>query len=335
MKSDWEFDHVGLVVSDLDEILTYYPSIGIGVDIGPLSPNATRPVPGSPEEEPPPTSMTVYGEPHVPSQKPVTSGRVAVNRIIENIQMGSLVIECILGRPDGNGMNDDYFRDNGEGISHVCYNVPDPESETVALIEKGAGTVMSLEQEGRIVENYLETGRYGRIWFSFRPPAEERHKAWQAHNRAHPLVSDWKFRGMGVATRDLDKAAEYYRHLGIATLQPEVLLDSSSSPGFRVHGLTGTAARARTMTALSGPVLYEFAQPLERETTYGECLTGRGEGVYSLDFTVDNLEKETAMLVYRGIRIVLGGKTEDGSSFAFFDTRKVGNLMVKLVQEGG
>jgi hypothetical protein len=34
MKSDWEFDHVGLVVRDLDEVLAYYPSLGIGVDIG-------------------------------------------------------------------------------------------------------------------------------------------------------------------------------------------------------------------------------------------------------------------------------------------------------------
>ena len=81
-----------------------------------------------------------------------------------------------------------------------------------------------------------------------------------------------------------------------------------------------------------GPVAYEFAQSLEKETTFGEFLTRRGEGAYSLDFMVDDLEKETARLVYRGIRVVLSGKTKDGSAFAYFDTRKVGNLMVKLVQ---
>jgi catechol 2,3-dioxygenase-like lactoylglutathione lyase family enzyme len=332
MKSDWEFDHIGLVVRDLDEVLAYYPSLGIGVDIGPLGNGAVWPVPGSPEEEPEPTTMMMYGKPFVNRPRlPVTEG-VSVNRIIENLQVGSLVIECIRGRPDGNGMNDDFFRDYGEGISHICYNVPDPEKETDELVAKGTDIVMSLERRGKIAENYLGTSKYGNIWLSFRPPAEKWHKAWQAHNRAHPLVSSWKFRGMGVATIDLDKAAEYYQHLGIATLQPEEMLDSSSSRNFKVHGLTGSVVKARTRTVMVGSVAYEFAQTLERETTYGEFLSRRGDGVYSLDFTVDNLEKETARLMYRGIHIVLSGIARDGSAFAYFDTRKVGNLLVKLVQ---
>ena len=83
-----------------------------------------------------------------------------------------------------------------------------------------------------------------------------------------------------------------------------------------------------------GMIGYEFAQPLEGETIYGSCLTGRGEGVYSLDFTVNNLEKEKARLMYRGIAVVLSGKLENGDVFAYFDTRRVGNLMIKLVQSG-
>jgi catechol 2,3-dioxygenase-like lactoylglutathione lyase family enzyme len=330
MKNDWEFDHVGLVVSDLDEILYYYPSLGIGVDIGPLSPNAVWPVPGSPEEESIPATMTVYGKPRNNRPRQETGKRVNVNRIIENIQMGSLVIECILGRPEGDGFNDDFFRNCGEGISHICYNVPDPEKETSLLVEKGTDIVMSLEQEGKIVENYLETGKYGRIWLSFRPPAGERHKSWQAHNKAHPLVSDWKFIGMGVATRDLDKAVEYYRSLGIGTSRNEGALDSGTSDEIEVHGLTGSAVKVRYKTVMVGQVAYEFAQPLEKETTYGEFLTGRGEGVYSLDFIVDDLEKETARLTYQGVRVILSAK----GAFTYFDTRKVGNLMIKLVQAG-
>jgi hypothetical protein len=93
-------------------------------------------------------------------------------------------------------------------------------------------------------------------------------------------------------------------------------------------------ARARTRVAMVGSIAHEFAQPLEKETIFGEFLTRRGEGVFSLDFMVDNLEKETARLTYRGVRVVLSGKAKDGSAFAYFDTRKVGNLMVKLVQAG-
>jgi catechol 2,3-dioxygenase-like lactoylglutathione lyase family enzyme len=326
MKNDWEFDHVGLVVSDLDEILYYYPSLGIGVDIGTLGPNATNPVPGAPEEEPLPTTMTVYGKPRNNRPRPETGKRVNVNRIFANIQMGSLVIEGILGRPEGDGFNDDFFRDCGEGISHICYNIPDPEKETSALVDKGTDIVMSLEQEGKIVENYLETGKYGRIWLSFRPPAGMQHKTWQAHNRSHPLVSDWKFLGMGVATKDLDKAVEYYDSLGIAGVYPEATLDNGSSPG--------SAVKARTRMVMVGTVGYEFAQPLEGETAYGECLKERGEGVYSLDFLVNDLERETSRLEYRGVDAILSGELESTGRFAYFDTRKVGNLMIKLVQSG-
>ncbi len=86
------------------------------------------------------------------------------------------------------------------------------------------------------------------------------------------------------------------------------------------------------MTATIGSVAYEFAQPLEKETAYGEFLSRRGEGAYSLDFAVDDLEKETSTLVYRGIHVVLSGAPKNGHSFAYFDTRKAGNLLVKLVQ---
>lgn len=337
MKNNWDFDHIGLVVADLEQMSTYYAQIGIGVDVGTLGPNATNPVPGSPEEEPPPRTMTVYGKPSPshPRRPPSPSDPVVVNKTFANIQMGSLVIEGIRSRPEGAGFNDDFFRQYGEGISHTCFNVPDPEKETAELFKKGCADIMNLTRAdtGKIIENYVGTAKYGALWLSFRPMPGEWHRKWQAHNRAHPLVSDWKFRGMGIATRDVTKAAEYYQYLGIAELQPEVMIDSSARD-FKVLGLTGMAARARTQVAMVGSIAHEFAQPLEKETVFGEFLTRRGEGVYSFDFTVDDLEKETARLTYRGIRVVLSGKPRNGSAFAYFDTRKVGNLMVKLVQAG-
>jgi hypothetical protein len=335
MKNDWEFDHIGLVVRDLDEITTYYASIGIGVDIGTLGPNATNPVPGSPDEEPIPRNMTVYGKPHANAPRPRPADAVIAPRFFSNMQLGSLVIEGIHGRPTGNDFNDDFFRASGDGISHICFNIPDPEKETAKLFKKGCADIMNLTRAdtGKIIENYLGTTKYGNLWLSFRPMPEKWHRDWQTHNRSHPMVSDWKFRGMGIATRDLDKAIEYYKYLDIASFKPEVMLDSSTSADFKVHGLTGSAARAKTRAALIGPVEYEFAQSLENETTYGEFLGKKGEGVYSLDFNVNNLVRETSRLVYRGIKVVLSGKTKNGGTFAYFDTRRAGNLMIKLVQE--
>ena len=88
MKTDWEFDHIGLVVKDLDEITTYYASIGIGVDVGTLGPNATNPVPGSSEEEPIPRTQTVYGKPSPARQRRPPSASDPVVLIARSLEPG-------------------------------------------------------------------------------------------------------------------------------------------------------------------------------------------------------------------------------------------------------
>ena len=35
MIHNWEFNHLGMMVTDRDEILSYYQSIGLGVSVGP------------------------------------------------------------------------------------------------------------------------------------------------------------------------------------------------------------------------------------------------------------------------------------------------------------
>jgi alkylation response protein AidB-like acyl-CoA dehydrogenase len=55
-----------------------------------------------------------------------------------------------------------------------------------------------------------------------------------------------------------------------------------------------------------------------------------GRGATLMEQVIFN--EEMATLIYRGIRVVLSGKDSNGQSFAYFDTREVGNLMVKLVE---
>ena len=35
MMHNWEFNHLGMMVTDRDEILSYYQPIGLGVSVGP------------------------------------------------------------------------------------------------------------------------------------------------------------------------------------------------------------------------------------------------------------------------------------------------------------
>jgi predicted enzyme related to lactoylglutathione lyase len=234
----------------------------------------------------------------------------------------------------GRHPNEDYLRSHGEGISHINFNVASPEEETAKLVEKGVRVVWSIEFDGRIAECYLDTSEFGGVWFAMRPPATESYQAWDASNRAYDGVSNWRFLGVELPVKDLDKAVEYYQSLGIATLQPEGMLDSSSCEEFTASGIVPTTTvKARTRVARVGPLAYEFVQPLEGQTVYNESLGRRADGIVdSMTFAVDDLDREMAKIASKGGQVILSGRSRAGSAFAYFDTRRFGGTMVKLVQ---
>ncbi len=327
METTWELNHVGLMVSNRDKTLDYYQSLGIGFSVGPQ--------PSYPHGE---------GESETLLHRKLHGERVTLTRTTSSSpgthtwydgesQIGSLQLEVIGADVQMNEVNRDFLESNGEGISHICFNVPDVEGMTAKLVEKGCQVIFSGGRVGRIGENYIDNSSFGNIWLSFRPPAGKWEKVWKAHNMELPMVSNWKFRGVGVAVRDVDKVVECYQSLGIGTSQPEVMFDSSSITDFKLYGKTSdTIMKARTRMFQIGSVGYEFVQPLEGETMYRGFLESRGEGTNDIAFTVDDLDKETAKLVDKGVPAILSGRLQTGEAFAYFDTRRFGNIMVKLIQ---
>ena len=139
---------------------------------------------------------------------------------------------------------------------------------------------------------------------------------------------------MAVVVRDMDKAVEYYQSLGIATFQPEFMLDSSTYTDYKVFGKTpDTIDKTRMRFVQISSFQLELVQPVEGETIYKEFLKNKGEGVHHIAYTVDDLEEETAKLAKKGIPVitrVYRGST--GAGFAYFDIRKVGNVIIELIQ---
>ena len=221
-----------------------------------------------------------------------------------------------------------------EGITHLCFNVPDINAETDKLLEKGCAEMSSVTQGDIIMENHIDTRKYGNVDISFRPPLRKYEKAWMDHNRSHPNLKDWKFKGIGIGVRDLDKVVEYYESLDIIDFQNESKLDSNSLDPINVSSETiELSFKTRVRIGQVGPVAFEFIQPLEGISIYQESLDSRGEGVAEMTFTVNDLEKEAATMIYRGMPVVLSGKPENDSAFACFDARKNnGNILIKLIQ---
>ncbi len=150
------------------------------------------------------------------------------------------------------------------------------------------------------------------------------------------MENNWKFHHVAVVVWDMDKAVEYYQSLGIATFQPEFMLDSSTyvDYSYKVYGKTpDTIDKTRMRFVQIGSFQIELIQPVEGEPIYKEFLNSKGEGAHHIAFTVDDLDEETAKLVEKGIIIITRAKLSIGVGFAYFDTGKVGNLITELIQQ--
>ena len=150
------------------------------------------------------------------------------------------------------------------------------------------------------------------------------------------MENNWKFHHIAVVVRDMDKAVEYYQSLGIATFKPEFMLDSSTYTYYEVYGKTpapDTIDKTRMRLVQIGPLLLELIQPVEGEPIYKEFLESNGEGTHHIAFSVDDLDEETAKLAKKGIPVITRIKLQTGISLAYVDIRKVGNVIIELIQQ--
>jgi methylmalonyl-CoA/ethylmalonyl-CoA epimerase len=133
------------------------------------------------------------------------------------------------------------------------------------------------------------------------------------------MASNWEFDHMGVVVRDVDAAVEYYQSLGIV----DKATDRITMEGKKAE-LVGRFIHI-------GSLRIEFWQPVRGETVQQEFLNSRGEGVNHLAFRVDDLDRERDKLVEKGIPVIFSVKDENGY-MAYFDARKVGNILIELAQ---
>ncbi len=146
------------------------------------------------------------------------------------------------------------------------------------------------------------------------------------------MENNWKFHHMVAVVRDMDKAVEYYQSLGIATFEPEILVKGSDID-WKVNGKPADPiAKFKIRYVQIGSLQLELVQPVEGESPHKDFLNSGGEGIYFIAFSVDDLDKETDKLVKKGIKVIFSGKTQT-VGFAGFDTVKVGNVCVMLMQQ--
>lgn len=303
MSKDWILNHLGMMVTNRNAVLNHFQSIGMGVSVGPQ--------PLLPYEQGEGELMyfqTLDGDPV--THKYTTGG--AHNFRDGNSQIGDCQLEIYPMKPGPGMFISEYLEKKGPGINHIAFNTPDIERDTQLLIEKGCDLVFNASVNGKTIENYLDTRKFGDVMISLRPNASNWENTWKENNLNHPLVSNWKLLGLGIVVENVEKASDYYLELGFP-LNP--ILKKYEFPNILSSQVE------------VGPIVFEFLEPTNKSSIYQNCYDNRGEGLADLIYLVDNLEVEIEKLIKKGVDLI-----DSNKDYAILETRKEGNILTRLIQ---
>ena len=304
MSANWILNHLGMMVTNRNTTLNHFQSLGVGVSVGPQ--------PLLPYEEGEGELMffqSLDGNPITNKYK--TGG--PHNFRDGNSQIGNCQLEIYPMKPGPGMFISEYLEKKGSGINHIAFNTDDIERDTKFFTEKGCQLVFNVSVNGKTIENYLDTRKYGDVMISLRPTSSAWENKWKENNLNHPLTNNWNFLGVGIPIKDLKNTFDYYLDLGFSEIP--------NPKNINYPNLQSNQVKV-------GPIIFEFFEPSESHPIHNEILMERGEGISDLVFLVDDLEAEKIKLLNRGTSLLDSNKT-----FAIFDTRKEGNTLIRLVSK--
>ena len=134
---------------------------------------------------------------------------------------------------------------------------------------------------------------------------------------------------VGVVVRDIDKAIEYYESLGIGPFKFMTL--SGEITEQTLYGKPDEFVLKGAVADI-GEIEVELIQPVDNAPVQEKFLESRGEGINHLGFKVEDVEEEESGLLKKGFNNIQGRKRTSGVVTGYFDTDRVGGVIVELWQ---
>ncbi len=286
---------VGVIVKDMDRVVSYYASLGLG----PF---------GQPRQ------MMTY---HEYQGKPIEA---KVKFLLTN--MGEVDLELIqpLGGPS---IWQDFLDKRGEGLHHLGFFVDNIDRGEENLISQG----LNIIQKGRSDKGgyaYFDTDRIGGIIFELIQKPEGAPVAKVKGDSPFAVLHQ-----AAAVVTDIDKVVEHYAWLGVGPFKPmKIEITDKWVRGKPVQ------LKSKALITQIGPLELELLQPVEGPSVYWEYLkkTG-GEGLQHLGFFLDNIKEETDKLLKKGVKPTQQGRGPS-DAFDYFETDEIGGVVLEFVKRG-
>ncbi len=285
---------VGAVVKDLEKVLAYYASLGLGP----------------------------FGEPRqIMTYHEYKGEEIEGKAKYALLKMGEVDFELIqpLGGPS---IWQDFLEKRGEGLHHIGFFVKNIDEAEENLTSQG----LNIIQKGRSDKGgyaYFDTDRVGGVVFELIQKPEG---VPVAEMKSGPFAV---LHQVAAVVTDMDKAVEHYAWLGIGPFKPMKIEITDKW----VRG-TPVQLKTKALITQLGPLEFELLQPVEGPSVYWEYLkrTG-GEGLHHLGFFLENIKEETEKLLKKGVKPTQQGRGPS-DAFDYFETDEIGGVVLEFVKRG-
>ena len=134
-----------------------------------------------------------------------------------------------------------------------------------------------------------------------------------------------------IVVRDLDRAVRYYESIGMGPWfdYPK----AGKYLEFEVPNKAASDAMRYKCLDLAN-VQLQLCEPGAADSPQKRFLDTHGEGVYHLGFEVPERDAAEAQGRALGLGVIARGKREDGSGFAYFDTRAGAGVVLEIRKTG-
>ncbi len=232
-----------------------------------------------------------------------------------------------------------YLIEQGEGVQHIAYELDRGFDEAVQYFEaKGIGINQSGDWHGCCNFNYLDSFDQLKHAAEFHNQDLDEIAKYSNYGEypprnlrlsGKPLLTD--IVGLGIVVRDLERTVRTYEdEFGFG---PWVITeyDKRNLTQMRVHGEAVDYAY-REATARIGDKVIALIQPVDDISIFGEYarISDRGEGLYSVEYTVADGDKLMAALRDAGVAVAQSGR-RDGEEIVYFNSRYAFQHVIKIV----